>query len=311
MQELPVSTTSFCAFLAGVSYLFISLAQGQTIPVSIPMMNIAGKKIVSVSINGSGPYNFLLDTGSNITLVDRGLLRELKLSGIEPVTLVTVLGETSQQAGMSAKSIGIGGLNLEHVALATFDRAQMVRFDKRVQGILGENFLAHFDLLIDNDGETLTLDSGSSLAASLAGERLPISRFGIANSASTEDRLIVKVKVPSYLQKPLLFLVDSGANAAVLYPGQEGAAVRAMQGSQRADLMGLDQRQTCRIRKATVELGAEKFRGIDLAACEGLTRYKMDTDGVIPTSIFHRLFISYKGGYMIANPQPVNIVAAR
>jgi hypothetical protein len=305
-----VPTTSFCAFLAGVSYLFISVASAQTVPTRIPMTSIADKKIVPVSINGSGPYNFLLDTGSNVTLVDRRLLHELRISGTDPVTITTVLGETSQQRGMSARSLSIGGLSVQHVALTTFDGPQVFRFDEPVQGILGQNFLEQFDLLIDNDQQTLTLDPGSNLAVSLAGERLQISRLGILNFAATSDRLIVKLKVPSYVQKPLLFLVDSGANTAVLYPGQGGLAIRAMQGSQSADLAGLDRRQTCRIQKTTVELGTAKFREIDLATCEGLTRNKMDTDGVLPTRVFHRLFISYKEGYMIANPRPAEGVGA-
>jgi hypothetical protein len=186
-----------------------------------------------------------------------------------------------------------------------------VQFDDRVQGILGQNFLEHFDLLIDNDEQTLTLDPGSSVATSLTGERLQIFRFGVFNFAPTPERLIVKLKMPFYTQKPLLFLVDSGANTSVLYPSQGGLAIRAMQGSLRADLAGLDRRQTCQLQQATVELGTAKFSGINLATCEGLTRNKMDTDGVLPTRVFHRLFISYKSAYMIANPQPVDVVGAQ
>ena len=304
-------TTPFCAFLISVGYLFVPLARGQTIPTRIPMMNIADKKIVPVSINGAGPYNFLLDTGSNVTLVDRRLLHQLKISVTDPVTIVTVLGQTSKQRGLWAESVSIAGLSVQHVALNTFADLQVVRLQGGVQGILGENFLEHFDLLFDNDQQTLTLDPGSSLAASLAGEHLQLSRFGNFNNAPIPDRLVVELKVPSYLQKPLLFLVDSGTNTAVLYPGQGGLAIRAMQGSQRADLTGVDRRQNCQLQKATLELGAGKFRGIDLATCEGLTRNKMDTDGVLPTRIFRQFFISYKAGYVIANPHPVDNAGTR
>jgi hypothetical protein len=40
-----------------------------------------------------------------------------------------------------------------------------------------------------------------------------------------------------------------------------------------------------------------------LVTCEGLTRNKMDTDGLLPTDVFHRFFISHKGGYVIAHPR--------
>src|SRR5579863_2620197 len=36
--------------------------------------------IVAVSVNKSGPYNFLLDTGTQVTMVDPGLAAELQLS---------------------------------------------------------------------------------------------------------------------------------------------------------------------------------------------------------------------------------------
>ena len=36
--------------------------------------------IVSVKVNGSGPYDFLLDTGSKFTAVGRSLANELRLS---------------------------------------------------------------------------------------------------------------------------------------------------------------------------------------------------------------------------------------
>jgi hypothetical protein len=38
--------------------------------------------------------------------------------------------------------------------------------------------------------------------------------------------------------------------------------------------------------------------------CAGLTRDKMDTDGLLPTVAFRRLYISHSGAYVIANPQP-------
>src|SRR3984885_15784296 len=47
--------------------------------------------IVPVSINGSGPYDFLLDTGCAKTIVDRRLADELGLSRVSERTVVGVL----------------------------------------------------------------------------------------------------------------------------------------------------------------------------------------------------------------------------
>jgi hypothetical protein len=295
-------TTPFCAFLVSASYFFIPFARAQTALTRIPMEEVAGKQIVQVSINGTGPYDFVLDTGSNVSLVRRSLLRKWKGSTGERVTIVTVLGEERQQRKLWAESVSVAGFSVQHLELNAFDGAQAGLLDGRVQGILGENFLEHFDLLIDNDRRTVTLDSTSSLAATMVGEHLQISGFGIFNNALTRDRLVIKLRMPSYLQGPLSFLVDSGTNTAVLYPGQGGFAIRAMQSSQHGDLSGLDGRQSCQMQKATLELGTVTFGGIELATCEGLTRNKMDTDGVLPTRVFHQFFICHKGRYVIVNP---------
>ena len=98
-------------------------------------------------------------------------------------------------------------------------------------------------------------------------------------------------------------MVDSGASSAVLYPAAGSVALRAMQNSEPGTMRGLGESRACRFQKITLELGTGSFRGIDLVACEGLTRNVMDSDGLLPTRIFSQLFISHRAGYVIANPQ--------
>jgi hypothetical protein len=50
-------------------------------------------------------------------------------------------------------------------------------------GVLGENFLEQFDLLIDNDKQLLVLDQTPQLENSLTGEHLQVSRSGISNAS--------------------------------------------------------------------------------------------------------------------------------
>jgi hypothetical protein len=53
----------------------------------------------------------------------------------------------------------------------------------------------------------------------------------------------------------------------------------------------------------TLSLGSNTFHDLKLASCEGVTRERVDVDGILPTSIFDRLFISHASGYAIANPR--------
>ena len=289
----------FSSLFLAVGALFIPLTGAQMIA-RVPMHEVSGEEIVRVSINGTGPYDFILDTGTDITMVERKLLRKLSISGGQSVTLVTALG-ASQHQRATAESIAIAGLSVERIKINTLEGVELGAIKGRVQGILGENFLKCFDVLIDNEQQTLTLDRTSRLVDTLAGEHLQLSRFGNFNYAPTPDRIVVKLRMPLLFQKSLLFLVDSGTSTAMFYPPPGSLALRAMRSSQQVNLNDVKS-HNCQIQKTTLEIGSGTFRGIELAACEGITRNNMDTDGVLPTRIFNKFFISYRAGYVIANP---------
>jgi len=287
-------TFALCAFR-------VPVIEAQIMTATVPMIEVAGKEIVKVSLNGTGPYDFILDTGANVTLVIPSLLQRLGIAAGKPVTIVTTLGESQYQRAIAEK-IAVAGLTIEHLEINTLDGGELGPLKRRIQGVLGENFLKYFDLLIDNDQQTLTLDRTPSRADTLTGERLEFSRFGSFHDAPTPDRIAIQLKAPSYLQKPLLFLVDSGTNTAALYPAPGGLAVRAMQSPQHGHMSDLDQSRDCQVQKTSLEIGSSTFRGLQLVACEGLTRNKVDTDGLLPTRLFHRFYISHSGGYVIADP---------
>lgn len=47
---------------------------------SVPMLDIGGRPVVEVRINGKGPFPFILDTGATQTVIDSGLSDELSSS---------------------------------------------------------------------------------------------------------------------------------------------------------------------------------------------------------------------------------------
>jgi predicted aspartyl protease len=293
----------FRAFLISVAcFSFVPLNGAQMMTARVPMNQVGGLEIVQVLVNGTGPYDFILDTGANITLIKRQLLRKLNIPDDGPVTIVTASGESHQQRA-TVSSIAIAGLSVEHLEVNELDGAPAGSLAGRVQGILGENFLKDFDILIDNEQQTLILDRTSNLADTLVGEHLELSRFGSFNLKPTSNRIVVKLKVRSFLQKPLFFLVDSGSNIAMLYP-ERGLAWRVSENSQPAALRDLSKTRDCRVQMATLELGRGSIPHVRLVSCEGMTRDKIDIDGLLPTGVFHQLFISHRGAYIIANPDP-------
>src|SRR4051794_5882279 len=46
---------------------------------AVPMLDIGGRPVVEVKINGKGPFPFILDTGATDTVIDSDLNEELSL----------------------------------------------------------------------------------------------------------------------------------------------------------------------------------------------------------------------------------------
>jgi predicted aspartyl protease len=271
----------------------------QTPTTHIAMREISGVPIVQVSVNGAGPYPFVLDTGANVTVIRRQLLRKLDIPLNGSVTIAASLGDSAQQR-TNAATLSIGGQTIEHIEINTLDDGQLGALEGHVQGILGENFLKEFDLLIDNDHHAITLDRTANLANSLEGEHLPLARTGAYHSATTLDRIVVPIRL-NFLARPLFFLLDSGSNTVMLFPAKQEAAEVAPSFSS-GEIHSLSMSQTCHLARTTLAIGRQTLRGIILSACEDRTRDKADTDGLLPTYLFHRLFISHHQGYFVINP---------
>lgn len=107
--------------------------------------------ILEAYINGMGPYAFLLDTGSQITMIDDSLASELKL---KPTTSASLVGVSMQGKGAKyalVDSVRVGqDAAIGRLYVLAFDMKEMHAAGYAVRGLIGEDFLSHFDAMIDN-----------------------------------------------------------------------------------------------------------------------------------------------------------------
>jgi hypothetical protein len=164
-------------------------------------------------LNGHGPYDFMLDTGSNYGAVQRKILTELSIPPEDQVAIDMATGGVIHERKTTVESMSVGGLTVLQMSVKTLDSTVLSQNHQRLSGILGESFLKHFDILLDNEKKRLVLDRTSRVADSLSGERLPFSPHGIRDGSRTLDRIVVELKIPRYLQQSLRCLVDSGAGS--------------------------------------------------------------------------------------------------
>lgn len=106
--------------------------------------------LIPVHINGSGPYDFVLDTGATFTCLGPTLRDQLELPERRGgVGFGAGVGGSGQVQLVRADSIRVGGAAAEDVTLCVIDLGQLEATGISVDGLLGLNFLRQFHVTLD------------------------------------------------------------------------------------------------------------------------------------------------------------------
>ena len=281
----------------------VAAAQDQTAPT--PRIVTAKIKvderamiIVPVSINGTGPYDFLLDTGSAKTIVDQKLADQLGLPRVSEKTVVGMLA-SSRMSVVHVDSLSVAGATVPGGDVFSSDHPATVT--GKVRGVLGEDFLQNFDLLIDYRHQCIRLEAPlGSMAETALGEHLPLVLNGMLHGRPTHNRLVVSGHIPELGDTPMLLLLDSGTNSPTLFRDNLGLGA-AQQESIRAGNFNQWVSSSASTRTVrSLSLGDSSIANLTLIAIS--RRAEVDTDGLVPTSLFHSIFISHQGKFAILNP---------
>ncbi len=108
---------------------------------------------VSARINGAGPITLILDTGADRTLVSPSALERLGIP-IESASRVVLKGVTGvgYGDGIWVQSVEVGEARVGPLLIIVPDTDL-----KEADGLLGRDFLAHFNVTIDSKQGTITL----------------------------------------------------------------------------------------------------------------------------------------------------------
>ncbi len=109
--------------------------------------------MVSAKINGAGPITLILDTGSDCTLVRSSALGKLGIS-TENAHRAVLRGVTGMSYGDAVwvRSVEVGEARAGPLLIVIHDVDL-----KEADGLLGRDFLAHFNVTIDSKERVVTL----------------------------------------------------------------------------------------------------------------------------------------------------------
>ena len=177
--------------------------------------------------------------------------------------------------------------------------------DPRIRGILGGNFLGHFDVLIDYAHSMLCLDDAKIMQSEIKGKHIALVTPPHADDGilSTEP-LIIPVHLSGIPGRPLLQLLDSGTNVPLLYDSGKDMASgfsvstpirdRGPDGAER--VFAVLPPQDMQIGTLTVH----QISFVTPAARKDIP--KVEVDGLLPTAIFRCIYISYADRFVVLEP---------
>lgn len=118
----------------------------------------ANKPRVPVRVNGRGPYDFLVDTGSVSDLVDTEVARELDIVAADPYDAAGAGEATLEVRTASGVALALEGLELPPavVDVAPVDVVVGRLEGRPLHGLLGHGFFARFPVELDYDRGLLT-----------------------------------------------------------------------------------------------------------------------------------------------------------
>lgn len=261
--------------------------------------------VVRVRINRTGPYDFLVDTGSQIMTIDPALASELHLR-IDGTTGVSGVATQARSAFAFLDLIEVGSHSVPHSLAVIQEIAELKAADPHIRGILGENFLAHFDLLIDNRQQILCLDESRTLAQAVKGKHIPLEQpHGPRDEMPFTRPLLVSARLTTADVAPVLLRLDSGSNAALLYAAQPQLLRASIDRSPvlKRVVNGVEQAFAV-LPAQNLLVGASPVRQVSfvIPMNEVGSGPNPREDGLLPTAAFERVFISYSRNYAALDP---------
>lgn len=269
---MRAQTAVILAALLTASFPCVDLAELPRPTVKLKI--IQGLPVVDgVYLNAHGPYRFLLDTGSQTNQLEAGVAQKLGLPATLQLDLHTPSGLSQVQGGKVSK-VSLGPVEAADQELIFTNLDGLHALSPDIRGILGQEFLAHFDYTLDFQNHLLTFGDPP-----VAGTRVTVRRvYGC-------------MTLPTSLGDLML---DSGIDTLFLFRESSRPPTAHV-----SSATGLNANVSL---EAVPELriGDRRYHPVHAAV-----QYVAEAPeaGLLPASLFRAIFISNSEGYVVFNPE--------
>ncbi len=241
---------------------------------SLKLGMVSGRPVVEgIFLNGQGPLRFLLDTGAQTNQVDERIARKFGLAPTFRTAMGTAAGEVLVEGGRVAE-VTLGPATAAKQEFLFTGLEGVHTLASNIQGVLGQEFLSHFDYLLDFAGHRLVIGGG----APDGGKRVGLNLVDGRPTVETDRGKLV---------------LDSGTESAILF-GSGGAG----QGGRMVTASG--SAAVSAVQRLKVRIAGREY----VTSAASVARVSPQEDGLLPASLFHAVYVSNSEKYLVLDPAP-------
>lgn len=168
--------------------------------------------LVPVTVNDTGTYDFILDTGAGTSLLSTNLARSLGVEGTRTKEGQTAGGKVTVRLG-DVGSLAIGAAKVENVEVGIVDLSDLGKaVGAKIDGDIGYNYLKNFRVTIDYRNSTLRLAQGRYESVGQAASQEV--GFRLANPAKP----LVLIQAVVNGSDSYEFALDTGSSTTMIAP---------------------------------------------------------------------------------------------
>jgi hypothetical protein len=257
--------------------------------------------IVPVTFSHAGPYDFLVDTGSQFTMLDRTLASELHLEPQGSAKLVGV-GFSANASFAQVHSLEVGPHLIENEVVELVDLEKHESASLHIRGILGGHSLAQFDVLMDYPRRLLCLDDSKAMQTAVKGTHIEL----VTPVASLSSLVIIPMRLSGSGSRQLHLALDSGTNVPILFDPHQYLSAELPQSAPvlRRGNDGV-MREFFVLRSQHMQIGSLNLDQVSFVMPEHSDGNVLEAavDGLLSTALFRTVFISYVDHFVVLNPQ--------
>jgi Aspartyl protease len=266
----------------GLALLLIHSFAAASPPVPLPFhLTAQGAIIVPAIVNGIGPVSFMLDTGSNGSVISEQLASRLGARVVAKTTLMSASGRRDALV-VRIEHLAVGGVSAADVLMTVvspdaFNLSDLATGGYKVRGVIGQDVLAALRYTIDYGERRIIWHDTAAIVPPHA---------TVLELESQDDRFVARVPQD---QRVLRLVPDTGAETLVLF--QHGGSIppSASFANETVELSGLTGTRVAR--RAVVRafrVGSTLLMDVT-AVIVGRDCDATPLDGLLPLHLFARV----------------------